>query len=100
MRSRGTLDGPERGPAASFGIGRPHRRLNGRGSRGHRMDVVGANPDVMSSARSADVELDLSVDLGRGLVLSNPVLAASGVFGYGVEYADVIDVNRLGAICT
>jgi dihydroorotate dehydrogenase (NAD+) catalytic subunit len=42
----------------------------------------------------------MSVDLGRGLVLSNPVLAASGVFGYGVEYADVIDVNRLGAICT
>src|SRR5687767_6460430 len=53
-----------------------------------------------AALRSADAQLDMSVDLGRGLVLSNPVLAASGVFGYGVEYADVTDVNRLGAICT
>jgi dihydroorotate dehydrogenase (NAD+) catalytic subunit len=43
--------------------------------------------------------VDLSVDLGRGLVLANPVLVASGTFGYGVEYADVVDVERLGAIC-
>jgi dihydroorotate dehydrogenase (NAD+) catalytic subunit len=43
--------------------------------------------------------LDLAVDLGRGLVLANPVLVASGTFGYGVEYADVVDVQRLGAIC-
>ena len=43
--------------------------------------------------------VDLRVDLGRGLVLANPVLVASGTFGYGVEYADVVDVGRLGAIC-
>ncbi len=43
--------------------------------------------------------VDLSVDLGRGLVLANPVLVASGTFGYGVEYADVVDVQRIGAIC-
>ncbi len=43
--------------------------------------------------------VDLSVDLGRGLVLANPVMTASGTFGYGVEYADVVDVERLGAIC-
>ncbi len=43
--------------------------------------------------------IDLSVDLGRGLVLANPVLVASGTFGYGVEYAEVVDVERLGAIC-
>jgi dihydroorotate dehydrogenase (NAD+) catalytic subunit len=43
--------------------------------------------------------IDLSVDLGRGLVLANPVLVASGTFGYGVEYADVVEVERLGAIC-
>jgi dihydroorotate dehydrogenase (NAD+) catalytic subunit len=42
---------------------------------------------------------DLSVDLGRGLVLDNPILVASGTFGYGVEYGDVVDVQRLGAIC-
>jgi len=43
--------------------------------------------------------MDLSVDLGRGLRLANPVLTASGTFGYGVEYAEVVDVDRLGAIC-
>jgi len=43
--------------------------------------------------------VDLSVDLGRGLVLRNPVLVASGTFGYGIEYGDVVDVQRLGAIC-
>jgi dihydroorotate dehydrogenase (NAD+) catalytic subunit len=43
--------------------------------------------------------VDRSVDLGRGLVLPNPILVASGTFGYGVEYGDVVDVDRLGAIC-
>jgi dihydroorotate dehydrogenase (NAD+) catalytic subunit len=43
--------------------------------------------------------IDTSVDLGRGLVLANPILVASGTFGYGVEYGDVVDVDRLGAIC-
>ncbi len=45
------------------------------------------------------LEVDLSVDLGRGLVLPNPILVASGTFGYGTEYADVVEVNRLGGIC-
>jgi dihydroorotate dehydrogenase (NAD+) catalytic subunit len=44
--------------------------------------------------------VDLSVDLGRGLVLRNPLLVASGTFGYGIEYGDVVDVQRLGAICS
>jgi dihydroorotate dehydrogenase (NAD+) catalytic subunit len=44
--------------------------------------------------------VDLSVDLGRGLVLRNPIMVASGTFGYGVEYGDVVDVERLGAICS
>jgi dihydroorotate dehydrogenase (NAD+) catalytic subunit len=43
--------------------------------------------------------VDLTVDLGRGHVLDNPILVASGTFGYGTEYADVVDVQRLGAIC-
>jgi dihydroorotate dehydrogenase (NAD+) catalytic subunit len=51
------------------------------------------------SAVAPSVEVDLSVDLGRGLVLRNPILVASGTFGYGTEYADVVDVQRLGAIC-
>lgn len=40
---------------------------------------------------------DLSIRLG-GLVLKNPVMAASGTFGYGVEFARLVDLNRLGAI--
>lgn len=40
----------------------------------------------------------MKTDLGKGLVLENPVITASGTFGYGEEYADLIDINRLGAI--
>ncbi len=42
---------------------------------------------------------DLSVRIGQ-LVLENPVMAASGCFGYGVEYADLVDLSSLGAIVT
>src|ERR671928_123460 len=41
--------------------------------------------------------MDLSVQIGS-LRLRNPVIAASGCFGYGVEYADVVDLSSLGAI--
>ena len=40
---------------------------------------------------------DLAVDIGS-LHLKNPLIAASGCFGYGVEYADVVDLSSLGAI--
>jgi dihydroorotate dehydrogenase (NAD+) catalytic subunit len=42
---------------------------------------------------------DLAVDVG-GLTLKNPVLTASGCFGYGLEYDDFYDVAELGGICT
>jgi dihydroorotate dehydrogenase (NAD+) catalytic subunit len=51
------------------------------------------------TALGPEQEVDLSVDLGRGLVLANPILVASGTFGYGIEYGEVVDVDRLGAIC-
>jgi dihydroorotate dehydrogenase (NAD+) catalytic subunit len=41
--------------------------------------------------------MDLSVRIGN-LTLKNPVIAASGCFGYGVEYADVVELSSLGAI--
>lgn len=41
--------------------------------------------------------MDLSVRIGS-LLLKNPLIAASGCFGYGVEYADVVDLSSLGAI--
>lgn len=40
--------------------------------------------------------VDLSVNIG-GMQLQNPVMTASGTFGYGEEFADFIDLNRLGA---
>lgn len=42
---------------------------------------------------------DLSVKVGS-LTLSNPVLTASGTFGYALEYGDFFDVTELGGICT
>jgi dihydroorotate dehydrogenase (NAD+) catalytic subunit len=42
---------------------------------------------------------NLSVNIA-GVRLQNPVIAASGTFGYGREYAGIIDVSRLGGICT
>jgi dihydroorotate dehydrogenase (NAD+) catalytic subunit len=40
---------------------------------------------------------DLSVRIGS-LRLKNPVIAASGCFGYGVEYADAVDLSSLGGV--
>ena len=46
--------------------------------------------------------VNLSVELApknkRGLRLRNPVMVASGTFGYGTEYAELVDIQRLGAI--
>ena len=53
-------------------------------------------PHAASSYPEASV--DLSVEAARGLRLKNPVMTASGTFGQGVEYAELIDVARLGAI--
>jgi dihydroorotate dehydrogenase (NAD+) catalytic subunit len=41
--------------------------------------------------------MDLSVRIGS-LTLANPVIAASGCFGYGVEYADLVDLSQLGGV--
>jgi len=57
---------------------------------------VAAPPPALASAGPA---ADLSVDLGRGLCLAQPAAGRLGTFGYGVEYADVVDIERLGAIC-
>lgn len=40
---------------------------------------------------------DLSVKIG-GLNLKNPVMTASGTFGYGEEFSDFIDISRIGGI--
>ena len=40
--------------------------------------------------------VNTAIDLGNGLKLKNPVLTASGTFGYGLEYDDFFDVSALG----
>ena len=46
-----------------------------------------------------NTKIDLSVKLGS-LELENPVIAASGTFGYGLEFAPFVDLNLLGGFCT
>ena len=41
--------------------------------------------------------VDLRVSIGT-IHLKNPIIAASGTFGYGVEFAELVDLNRLGGI--
>ena len=41
--------------------------------------------------------MDLSLRIGS-LTLTNPLIAASGCFGYGVEYADIVDLSSLGGV--
>ncbi len=42
--------------------------------------------------------LKTQVHIGRGLAIKNPVMTASGTFGYGLEYGDFIDLNHLGGV--
>jgi dihydroorotate dehydrogenase (NAD+) catalytic subunit len=51
-------------------------------------------PSVSSSDR-----VDLSVQVGA-LRLTTPIIAASGTFGYGLEFSHLVDLNRLGGIVT
>ena len=60
----------------------PHERTAASG--GGEQSAVGGAPD-------------LSVNLG-GLRMKNPVTVASGTFGYGKDYAEFLDLRRLGAV--
>ena len=53
------------------------------------------SPEVVSAPRPTEVDLRVSVGT---LHLKNPIIAASGTFGYGVEFAHLVDLNRLGGI--
>ncbi len=46
------------------------------------------------------LDVNLAPNHPRGLHLRNPVLVASGTFGYGTEYRDLVDVDRIGALCS
>lgn len=54
-------------------------------------------PQVLEARNNKKVKPDLSVKI-RDVVLPNPVIGSSGTFGFGVEYKNVFDVNKLGGI--
>jgi dihydroorotate dehydrogenase (NAD+) catalytic subunit len=45
-------------------------------------------------------QAQLTVDLGRGLILKNPVMNASGTFAYGEEFSKILDLNKMGGVVT
>lgn len=51
----------------------------------------------MLDTMKTKTSVNMAVNLGR-LKLKNPVMTASGTFGYGEEYTDYVDLNRIGAI--
>jgi len=78
------------------------RRARLEGSTSRSSDPARA-PSRAPEPVPGPIVVDLSVDLAPSrpgaLVLRNPLLVASGTFGYGIEYGEVVDVERLGAIC-
>src|SRR5690606_30610977 len=63
----------------------------------HGTGGVGMSTEI---AQKASLQVDLAPNNPRELVLRNPVIPASGCFGYGQEYSHVIDIQRLGAFCS
>ena len=53
----------------------------------------------MSKSTEQQFKPNLAVDVA-GLKLKNPIMPASGTFGYGEEYSPYLDLNQLGAIVT
>ncbi len=60
-----------------------------------RRRLKGSRSDVR--IQGMDIKPDLSVNIG-GLQIQNPVLTASGTFGYAREFDHLVDLNRLGGI--
>ncbi len=61
------------------------------------VDSLPVNLPQPAPAPTRPAEVDLSVNVGV-LSFKNPVIAASGTFGYGVEFSELVDLNRLGGI--
>ena len=76
---------------------RGSRRLSG----GTGIFLGGGRRFMVSSVASVSPSdrVDLSVQVGA-LRLANPIITASGTFGYGVEFAHLVDLNRLGGFVT
>ena len=102
IKLQNALDAPHREPPRrGLESEAPHRgRLpQSAASVRETTRVKAAAPSESAHAAALpEVGVDLEVEAARGLRLKNPVLTASGTFGQGVEYAELIDVSRLGAI--
>ena len=63
--------------------------------------LLNSQPEARPTGKM-EPSVDLSVQLApkhkRGLLLANPVMPASGTFGYGTEYSHILDIQELGAI--
>ena len=79
--------------------GRERRGSTGSGPGAERTRRRPAGAAVEARPAGQATALDLSVRLGP-VTLANPVLTASGTFGYGDEYAHVTDPALLGAVIT
>jgi dihydroorotate dehydrogenase (NAD+) catalytic subunit len=53
-----------------------------------------------SGVGTPNLRVNLAPDNMHGLELANPVMVASGTFGYGTEYQPLVDIQRIGAICS
>jgi dihydroorotate dehydrogenase (NAD+) catalytic subunit len=54
-----------------------------------------SSPEAVSAPRPTQVDLRVSVG---SVALQNPIIAASGTFGYGVEFGPLVDLNQLGGL--
>lgn len=79
-----------RGPGSPAAAGTSPTRAAGQ--------VTPARAAPAGAPAAAGLPIASEVDLGRGLVLRNPIVAAAGAYGYGVEVADQVDLDRLGGI--
>ena len=70
-----------------------------RGFLDQRARLLAVNAPQPASMSQRPAEVDLRVSVGT-LHLKNPIIAASGTFGYGVEFSPLVNLNRLGAIVT
>src|SRR5271168_762088 len=73
--------------------------LEGRGCAAETCGLRGQLRAILFNEVTSAGAVDLSVTIGA-LRLRNPILAASGTFGYGLEFAHLVDLNRLGGFVT
>ncbi|HVJ05262.1 MAG TPA: dihydroorotate dehydrogenase [Candidatus Saccharimonadales bacterium] len=72
--------------------GKVPKQVEGKAAIDSRPAAADAAP---SASKRGPLTLDMSVNVA-GLQLKNPILAASGTFGYGVEFEDIVSLERLG----